>query len=63
MKFEDLLLQPPNAELVLEDGTKFEGYSFGADVSVSGEAVFTTGLKLFPNIYIKSIFNNITILI
>ena len=25
------------AKLILEDGTEFEGYSFGADVSVGGE--------------------------
>ena len=25
------------AKLILEDGTVFEGYSFGADVSVGGE--------------------------
>lgn len=30
--------------LVLNDGTKWEGNSFGAEVSVSGEAVFQTGM-------------------
>eukprot|EP00501_MAST-03F_sp_TOSAG23-6_P000014 GSMAST32.ASY1.ANO1.14.1 assembled CDS len=30
--------------LVLADGTRFEGYSFGADVSKNGEAVFNTGM-------------------
>jgi len=32
-----------NAEVVFDDGTRFEGISFGADVSASGEAVFQTG--------------------
>jgi len=32
-----------NAELVLDDGTTLKGISFGADISVSGEAVFQTG--------------------
>lgn len=30
--------------LVLEDGTVFEGYSFGADIDTVGELVFTTGM-------------------
>jgi hypothetical protein len=36
----------PNAELILEDGTSFKGVSFGADVSISGEAVFQTGIEI-----------------
>lgn len=32
------------AKLVLEDGSIFHGYSFGATRSVIGEAVFTTGM-------------------
>ncbi len=32
------------AVLVLADGTEFEGISFGAEVSVTGEAVFQTGM-------------------
>lgn len=38
----------PLAALVLEDGTKFEGRSFGAPVSAAGEAVFTTGMVGYP---------------
>jgi carbamoylphosphate synthase small subunit len=34
--------------LVLEDGTKYHGYSFGAMRSVSGEAVFQTGMVGYP---------------
>lgn len=30
--------------MVLEDGTVFEGYSFGADTEAIGELVFTTGM-------------------
>ncbi|CAG7719817.1 unnamed protein product [Allacma fusca] len=32
------------AKLVLEDGTEFPGYIFGAPVSVTGEVVFQTGM-------------------
>ena len=32
------------AYLVLEDGTVFEGYSFGAQKDAIGELVFTTGM-------------------
>lgn len=36
------------AFLVLEDGTKFEGNSFGADVDSAGEVVFNTGMVGYP---------------
>lgn len=32
------------AILTLEDGTSLSGYSFGADASVAGEVVFSTGM-------------------
>ncbi|MDR9459658.1 MAG: carbamoyl-phosphate synthase domain-containing protein, partial [Dehalococcoidia bacterium] len=32
------------AALVLEDGSVFEGYSFGADASAYGEIVFNTSM-------------------
>lgn len=32
------------AKLTLEDGTTLSGYSFGADESVAGEVVFSTGM-------------------
>ena len=32
------------AQLILGDGTVWEGEAFGADASVSGEAVFQTGM-------------------
>jgi carbamoyl-phosphate synthase small subunit len=35
---------PDNVYLVLEDGTVFEGYGFGARGDVVGETVFTTGM-------------------
>lgn len=34
--------------LCLEDGSSFEGYSFGAENSVSGEVVFNTGMVGYP---------------
>lgn len=35
-------------KLVLQDGTKLEGKSFGKDVSAAGEVVFTTGMVGYP---------------
>lgn len=35
-------------KLVLEDGTEFTGYSFGAEKSVSGEVVFNTAMTGYP---------------
>jgi carbamoyl-phosphate synthase small subunit len=37
-----------NAILVLEDGTSFEGYGFGAKRKVSGEVVFSTSMVGYP---------------
>ena len=34
--------------LILEDGTKFEGTSFGADAPIGGEVVFCTGMVGYP---------------
>lgn len=36
------------AALVLEDGSVFEGYSFGCAKSISGEVVFNTGMVGYP---------------
>ncbi|MBN1156472.1 glutamine-hydrolyzing carbamoyl-phosphate synthase small subunit [Candidatus Woesearchaeota archaeon] len=36
------------AKLVLEDGTEFEGFSFGHENSISGEVVFNTGMVGYP---------------
>ena len=36
------------ANLLLEDGSMFEGYSFGATRSVSGETVFNTAMTGYP---------------
>lgn len=41
---DDVFLQPTRAYLVLEDGKRFPGYSFGAEKSMAGEVVFNTGL-------------------
>jgi carbamoyl-phosphate synthase small subunit len=35
-------------KLVLENGQEFEGFSFGAEHSVSGELVFSTGMVGYP---------------
>lgn len=37
-------LKAQTANLVLEDGTKMKGYSFGHPASTAGEVVFNTGL-------------------
>src|SRR5262245_20299660 len=34
--------------LELEDGTAYQGYSFGAERSVAGELVFQTGMVGYP---------------
>lgn len=36
------------AKLILEDGTIFEGSSFGAEKPISGEVVFNTGMVGYP---------------
>lgn len=44
-----LLNQKPNlATLKLKTGQSYTGVSFGADTSVTGEAVFTTSLVGYP---------------
>lgn len=35
-------------KLILEDGSSFEGFGFGADRSASGEVVFNTGMVGYP---------------
>ncbi len=35
-------------KLILEDGSKFEGESFGATISMAGEVVFSTGMTGYP---------------
>lgn len=35
-------------QLILEDGSKFEGISFGADTPMAGEVVFATGMVGYP---------------
>ncbi len=35
-------------KLILENGDEFEGFSFGAEHSVSGEVVFSTGMVGYP---------------
>jgi len=42
------MLLKKNAKLVLEDGSIFSGFSFGAEKSISGEVVFSTGMVGYP---------------
>uniref|UniRef100_H3BXG6 Carbamoyl-phosphate synthase small subunit N-terminal domain-containing protein n=1 Tax=Tetraodon nigroviridis TaxID=99883 RepID=H3BXG6_TETNG len=39
-----LSVKAQTAHLILEDGTRMKGFSFGHDTSVAGELVFNTGL-------------------
>ncbi|MBU0998911.1 glutamine-hydrolyzing carbamoyl-phosphate synthase small subunit [Patescibacteria group bacterium] len=39
------------AKLILKDGSTFEGVSFGAEKSVSGEVVFATGMAGYPEAF------------
>ncbi|KAI4544402.1 hypothetical protein MG293_004668 [Ovis ammon polii] len=48
MEEKILLKQAQTAHIVLEDGTKMKGYSFGHPSSVAGEVVFNTGLAGYP---------------
>ena len=41
-------INSPTANLVLEDGSQFEGQIFGALRPVSGEVVFNTGMVGYP---------------
>lgn len=43
-----VLSKKKTAFLVLEDGTRLEGFAFGAAVSVRGEVVFSTGMVGYP---------------
>ncbi|EDL00247.1 mCG121563 [Mus musculus] len=43
-----LSVKAKTAHIVLEDGTKMKGYSFGHPSSVAGEVVFNTGLGGYP---------------
>eukprot|EP01132_Coremiostelium_polycephalum_P007604 gene7604-9349_t len=47
MKVEEILNRK-KGYLILEDGVKLEGYLFGAETSVSGELVFSTGMVGYP---------------
>lgn len=40
--------QKPDAKLILEDGSIFEGFAFGYKGSVSGEVVFNTAMTGYP---------------
>lgn len=46
-----LILFIMTVKLVLQDDSEFDGVSFGADVSVSGEMVFATGMTGYPEAF------------
>ena len=46
--FTNTTSQLGRATLTIKDGPVFNGYSFGANRNVSGEAVFTTSLVGYP---------------
>ncbi len=41
-------MEKKKASLILEDGTAFQGFSFGSPASVSGEVVFNTAMTGYP---------------
>ncbi len=45
-----MLLKKPKAILVLQDGTSFEGYSFGYEGDATGEVVFNTSITGYQEI-------------
>ncbi len=51
------MLKPVNASLVLEDGTVFEGVSFGVAKSIAGEVVFNTGMVGYPESFTDPSYN------
>ncbi|MBS3128173.1 glutamine-hydrolyzing carbamoyl-phosphate synthase small subunit [Candidatus Woesearchaeota archaeon] len=42
------MLQRKKASLLLEDGSLFHGFSFGAEIPTQGEIVFNTGMMSYP---------------
>lgn len=47
-KYSKKMTEQKLANLLLEDGSLFEGFSFGAEKSVSGELVFSTAMTGYP---------------
>ena len=41
-------MQKQKLKLILEDGSEYEGFSFGAEVETEGEVVFSTGMVGYP---------------
>ena len=42
------MLEKKSAALILEDGSRFDGYSFGAELPTTGEVVFNTAMTGYP---------------
>jgi carbamoyl-phosphate synthase small subunit len=47
---------PTNGRLLLEDGTQFEGRSFGYSGAIAGEVVFSTGMVGYPEAFTDASF-------
>src|SRR5258708_6573758 len=45
---ESLVPTVRRGTLILEDGTRFEGTSFGSETAIGGEVVFCTGMVGYP---------------
>ncbi len=53
---ETLAIQPIYGSLILEDGTIFEGRSFGYEGAIAGEVVFSTGMVGYPEAFTDASF-------
>ena len=38
-------------QLILEDGTVYKGYGFGANRALAGEVVFNTGMRVIKKLF------------
>ena len=43
-----MITRRTESKLILEDGSVFQGYSFGTKTTVNGEVVFNTGMVGYP---------------
>ena len=44
------MIERKKAHLALADGTLFRGYAWGADATITGEVVFTTGMTGYQEV-------------
>lgn len=55
-RFSSAEKRPRHGMLVLEDGTEFEGLSFGYEQACAGEVVFSTGMVGYPEAFTDASF-------